>query len=1174
MTDTWLAKQGCLRLLIRIVKDNMPRPVKRKRGKYLLLVVMAAGLVAAYVFHGLLFEKALRLALEAWGEAVGLVVEVGEIKARLGSPLVFEKVRVRAKNPDLSRTAAKLERVEIVLNWPTAMFGKSGRLLREASVVDGWIVMDQRREALPTGQPMRRLTDTARKQEADYVLWALPKRLVLAGMGYDIIWEGGSFGIREVHADFDEAALGRFTAAGMELRLEDVRQVFAAQHATTAWKNGEAFLADLTIRKGMTVDNLSVQLSRPGGVGVDVHAALFGGSLRGGAFFGEWRGEPGVDAAVWASGFDFTEASEFFGFDGKASGLLTEGRFTFRGNPNRPLDAEASLRVMAEDFRWGERGWKTLESSISLINRRLSLGELQLRQKENSVSANGELALSGDWKDVASTPFLFNVSASIHDMAALGELLGPPFDELSGRMTVSAVLNGRANMVGGFLSVEASKMAVRGRSVESGKLDVLFAGGEARVQRLELWSSGDYVTGAGAVALRFPNTYHGQFQGRAKDLGEYAWLPENPLPVTSGGLQFRWTGDGTRNAHSGAFQVALDDLISEWTPEGMTGRFSGTYSPRNIYFSGLELEKDKTSVVMRATLADSGIRLDDVEILQGKKQRAAGELFLPLNPFDMMAGKKLSEVVLPATALHARMQTVGDLDLAELFLSFGQKSPILGFLRGEVLASGKPDALVIKADVKGRGLRPTNGTAPVSELNLTIDAMDGVAKASGTLLPKGQPPIMITLTAPLGLTTGPDGLPRLMDPNGKLAGKIDIPPTDLTLLRPFLPDLQSVTGSISAQIDIAGTVTSPDLQGSLFLQNGRIEVAGAVPPIDHLEASIRFANQGLQIQYFTGDVGAGPFQIHGGISLADFQNPVFDLTLEGSKVLWHRRADYSLRGDISLTAKGSRDGGRVEGSLGIVDGRFFRRLEITPLIAPSPADSARPFTAPKFSGMVPAPFDAWTLQVSIKNAAPFQIIGNIAASEIQPDLVVTGTLGNPWPVGHVSLSGARAFLPSTTMEIRESRIDFAEANPWMPILDVRGFAEALDYDIRLHATGPLSEGNLTLRSDPPLSQEAIILLLTTGIAPRFHAGAGFGEAAVGQSGILLLRTLLRQFDIQGVDTESLLNRLQVSAVPPQLPTNAAGLRARLKIWRGPSVMTEQDDPGFENIGATYRFRFR
>jgi hypothetical protein len=144
----------------------------------------------------------------------------------------------------------------------------------------------------------------------------------------------------------------------------------------------------------------------------------------------------------------------------------------------------------------------------------------------------------------------------------------------------------------------------------------------------------------------------------------------------------------------------------------------------------------------------------------------------------------------------------------------------------------------------------------------------------------------------------------------------------------------------------------------------------------------------------------------------------------------------------------------------------------------------------------------------------------------------------------------------------------------MPILDIRGFAEALDFDIRLHATGPLSEGQLTLRSDPPLSQEAIILLLTTGIAPGIHAGAGFGEAAVGQGGMLLLRTLLRQFDIRGLDTESLLNRLQVSAVPPKLPGESSRLRARLQIWRGLSVMTEQDELGFYNIGATYRFRFR
>jgi hypothetical protein len=58
-------------------------------------------------------------------------------------------------------------------------------------------------------------------------------------------------------------------------------------------------------------------------------------------------------------------------------------------------------------------------------------------------------------------------------------------------MSVSAALSGRARKVDGFLSVEASRVGIRGRTIESGKLDVLFAKGEAKVERLEVWSSGD-----------------------------------------------------------------------------------------------------------------------------------------------------------------------------------------------------------------------------------------------------------------------------------------------------------------------------------------------------------------------------------------------------------------------------------------------------------------------------------------------------------------------------------------------------------------------------------------------------------------------------------------------------------------------------------------------------------
>ncbi len=257
----------------------------------------------------------------------------------------------------------------------------------------------------------------------------------------------------------------------------------------------------------------------------------------------------------------------------------------------------------------------------------------------------------------------------------------------------------------------------------------------------------------------------------------------------------------------------------------------------------------------------------------------------------------------------------------------------------------------------------------------------------------------------------------------------------------------------------------------------------------------------------------------------------------------------------------------------LVDGRVYRKLEITPLLVPSPVNGPL-WVPPVLAGLAPPPFAGWTVNIGISNETPFKIVGNIASGEIIPDLHIVGTLGNPVPSGRVTLKDTRAYLPFSTMQIPQGEITFTPASPWVPMLDIHATAQALDYTVQAYAYGPLNEQHLILRSEPPLPQESIVLLLTTGFAPGAYAGAGFGEAAAGQGGLLVLRTLLRQIDAKGFDVESLVNRLQISAVPPVDPYDRAGIRGRFEIWRGLSVMSERDSYGYYNAGVTYQLRFR
>ncbi len=84
----------------------------------------------------------------------------------------------------------------------------------------------------------------------------------------------------------------------------------------------------------------------------------------------------------------------------------------------------------------------------------------------------------------------------------------------------------------------------------------------------------------------------------------------------------------------------------------------------------------------------------------------------------------------------------------------------------------------------------------------------------------------------------------------------------------------------------------------------------------------------------------------------------------------------------------------------------------------------------------------------------------------------------------------------------------------MPRLNVRGTAQALDYEVQAYAFGPLEKRQLILRSDPPFSQDALIQLLATGMAPGVYTGAEAGETP-GPGGLAPLRAFGRKFNPAG-----------------------------------------------------------
>jgi hypothetical protein len=883
-----------------------------------------------------------------------------------------------------------------------------------------------------------------------------------------------------------------------------------------------------------------------------------------------------LDSAVWGSHLDVAALAALFGFRGKAEGAIREARFTFRGIPDRALDGQASLRLAADGFRWNKRGWESLEIGASMIHRRLAVSDFVLKQKENVLTGSGEFSLDEGLLGIAKAPFLLNASASIKDLGALAGLFGSPFDEMSGRMSLSGSVNGEAGKLGGFVSLEASGMGFRKHPIDSGRVEASFSNTEAQVTRCEFWSGEDFLRATGTVQISAPHAYSGEIQARAQDISRYRDLfPGIEVPGSSAGAaKIRWQGDGTASAHSGAFDVSLDDFVSEYTPSGLTGRFAGTYSPQNVYFNALELEKGPLRFSTRATLARSGIKLEEAVLRSGGHDIAEAELYFPVDPFDVASGRSLEEAWNFDKKLYASVVSQEPLSVRDLLRLAGNDRAVDGTVKLNLNAVGTPATLSFDAKIEGRGLtrRSENGASPPARFDAMIQIADGEASLAGELASPGLSPVVFKAESPFGMVRTVDGGLRWMDPEGRLSASLQIPKIDVAVLRPLFPNIQRLEGFLSGDLAFSGTVRRPLLEGQLTISEGRVEISSKTPVIGNVNGDLSFKAREATVEKLAGEMGDGSFEVRGGASLQDLSNPYYELFLYGSKAQLTRDTGLQLRANADLYASGDKSGGLIKGNVRFVDSRFSRRLEITPLVAAPPAGD-KLFVPPQLERWVPVPFNAWKLDVSIRNDSPFLFAGNAASGEIIPELQLTGTLGNPIPVGQIELRDARVFLPFTTMTIPDGHLDFVENRPWMPELNLRGTARALDYEVQAYAFGPLNERRLILRSEPPLPQDSLIQLLTTGMAPGVYASMGFGEKP-GPGGLAPLRAFGGKLDLQGVGADSAVSGLQTGTAPPPYPGARATLRGRFELWRGLSLMNEGDGLGLTNDRASFSLRLR
>ena len=657
------------------------------------------------------------------------------------------------------------------------------------------------------------------------------------------------------------------------------------------------------------------------------------------------------------------------------------------------------------------------------------------------------------------------------------------------------------------------------------------------------------------------------------------WLAVAKLrPVGTVNLSGKWSGSGEPSAgkHRGNLSLAQ----ATWSrPAAAPLKASGSVKydwPAHVETQGLRLEMNGQTVLLDATVADHSLEIGDFLWSDGVQEIASGRARLPL-PDDFLNWRtaQVADASPVRVEVHSRA-----LSLGLLKPWFPALDPIDPRAKGRIdlRVSGTCSAPIVDAKLEVKDLRTTTQPSlPPADLKVTLVGRDGRLVIDAVATAPDFPAAAATFAMPFhpyDWAMNPQHLK-----NEFIGGRMDLPRLDLSRFAALLPAAEKISGTITGNLQLAGTVAKPTANGSIELSNAGLRLKNhSLPAVENVAAAVDLSLDRLVLKSLSGSVAGGSLKGGGSISVAGGKLGELDLRLRGDHLLLRRDDLLILRANADLRLQGPWAQAKLTGTVAAVDSIFYRDIELLPI--------GMPFTTPQAAALpkvdvpeIPArilgePYRDWGVDLTLRTEMPILIRGNFAAGQIDGRVRIGGTWGNPQPDGVVTLKDFRAALPFSSLSVRKGTATFTPATGFDPIMELRGIAEPRPYQVTVYAYGRASAPQLVLTSNPPLPDNEIMTLLATGTTT---AGLENSQAASSRALQLLVEEMRRgrfRFGKQLRPLFALLDRVDFTVAEADPYSNESFSTATLSLTDRWFLSAGMGATGDSRMLAIWRLTFR
>ncbi len=392
---------------------------------------------------------------------------------------------------------------------------------------------------------------------------------------------------------------------------------------------------------------------------------------------------------------------------------------------------------------------------------------------------------------------------------------------------------------------------------------------------------------------------------------------------------------------------------------------------------------------------------------------------------------------------------------------------------------------------------------------------------------------------------------------------------NLRVLNGLSPDA-FLSGTAEVAVRVTGTYERPRLNGTASVAAGSFSllVGNERWTIANLRALVRFTANQAQIDSMTGTLGGGHVSATGGALLEGFTLARFLFNVHGDSVSAPYPTNFRTTADIDLEIKGTSREQLIGGTVNVKRSEYTEDIELADLINFRQKESIEEGSEIEITRT--ALFS--DLRVEGRNA--LVVRNNLADLVASVSLQVNGPVKDPLVSGRITASSGTLNFRNDRYEITRALMDWPPQRQADPIINIQGESQIRGYRITVGLTGPLSQPQAVISSEPALPQADVVSLITTGqLATGDTSTSILSQSGLGTATSLLTDALINAPAQRATNKLFGLSRFEINPViGGSGSTPAARLTVGKRISKDLSVIYSTNVASDPNQIAALEYR--